>query len=352
MNKKLIINENLNWPLIDENDSKKILEIIESNFKSYQSTMRRKKTPPKYLRVKKDKKECVEPMNLENEEINFEYGILLKQRLRLGINAVTKTLEKEPQVVRFVLVCRSCVPLKLLTRHLHIMCAQLNVPAGCVSNLSKTLAKFLNIKSVSAFALCDESLIKKKETDIKFEKVSNTVSCLVNEISEKIKKYIKTLENPFSSKIGLSKELIDNTQMLKLEELSNESESNTVEIEMTDSKVESSSVTEKNEDFGSDYISFDIKNSNEQISFESKDFIVFNDDYEKIEDIDDVVQILDKKFENRQHHLDPNRKRKLNAPFHKPKNNKNSKNTDNFKFTKLKLVNKKENNKNSKRKNK
>lgn len=349
MNKKLIINENLNWPLLDETASKKILETIESNLKLYQSTIKRKKTPPKHLRAKKETVQAEESKNLENEKSeSIEPGILLKQRLRLGINAVTKTLETEPNIVKFVLVCRSCVPLKLLTRHLYIMCAQLNVPAGCVNNMSKYLASFLNIKSVSAFAICEESLVKHEGKNKQFEKESCAVSILLNEISEEIKKTLKPLENPLSSKICLSKELIENTKLLKLEEFSIESDSSVPAIEMTDAKNEITTEPEKCEEFGSDFILFDTEKASEEISFNSSNFILFNDDYENIED---SAVICDKQFENYPS-FDRNRKRKLNVPFNTLKIN--SKNSSNMKFTKLKLINKKENNinKNKNRKNK
>jgi hypothetical protein len=343
MNKKLIINENLNWPVLEENESKIILELIESNFKAYQSTIKRKKTPPKYLRLKKDTVvESIKPIKLENNES----GILLKQRFRLGINAVTKTLETEPNIVKFVLVCRSCAPLKLLTRHLHIMCAQLSIPAGCINNLSGSLAKFLNIKSVSAFALCDESLVKTNEKMTHLDEVANGVSILVNQISEKIRKHLKALDNPLSSKIGLSKELIENTRTLKLEELLDESESNMKEIEMVDSKIQNSPGAEKCEEFGSDFISFDLKKSNEDISFNSPNFIQFNDDYGNVESTIEVEDSEFKKFP----HFDRNKKRKLNAPIQKSINRKKTKNSSNFKFNKLKLINKKENNNNRKKK--
>ena len=349
MNKKLIINENLNWPLLDETASKKILEIIESNLKLYQSTIKRKKTPPKHLRAKKETIQVEESKHVVNEKSeSIEPGILLKQRLRLGINAVTKTLETEPNIVKFVLVCRSCVPLKLLTRHLYIMCAQLNVPAGCVNNMSKYLASFLNIKSISAFAICEESLVKYKEKNKQFEKESCAISILLNEISDEIKKNLKPLENPLSSKICLSKELIENTKLLKLEEFSNESDSNMPAIEMTDAKNEVTTDPEKCEEFGSDFISFDTEEASEEISFNSSNFILFNDDYENIED---SAIMGDKQFENYPS-FDRNRKRKLNVPFNTPKINKNSKNSGNMKFTKLKLINKKENNINKNRKNK
>ena len=359
MNKKLIVNENLVWPHLDDSSSKKIIDLIEANLKPYQTAIKREKTLPKHLRKKKAKATATESQGVNTKEISpnpapqnvmdsekTQCGMLLKKRFRVGINAVTKTLENEPGIIKFVLVCQSCSPLKLLTRHLQIMCAHLNVPAGCCLNLSKSLAKYLNVKTVSSFALCDTSLLRKSEETSSLEKENGVVTKLVNDLSDKIRKLLKPLDNPLSANVGLSKELIENTKLLQLDESKQQSLPETqLEVEM---KIESASECEHiEEEFGSDFISFNAVNKNtREVSFDSNSFILFNDDYDEkgVEDDETTTAVS----ETRAVFMDRNfKKRKLNDYANKKlTDNKNH----NFKFNKLKLISKKENNKNRRNK--
>ncbi|XP_035693923.1 ribonuclease P protein subunit p38-like [Branchiostoma floridae] len=71
----------------------------------------------------------------------------LKSQLVLGINEVTKALEKDR--LRLVLVCRSVKP-ALMTQHLVLLSAVRRVPALCLSGLSETVAPILNFRTVAA----------------------------------------------------------------------------------------------------------------------------------------------------------------------------------------------------------
>jgi len=184
MNRKLIVSEQLNWPQLALTENESILKIIEDFIKRY-TALKREKTLPKKIRKEKPTKIC------------SPFEVFIKSHIRLGINSITKELESDPTNVRFLIVCRSCKP--ILTKHLYIMSSQSNVKAGCVDGLSQRLAKILNIKTVSAFAVCHanpDSL--KDEMHIGAEKI-------LSELSFQLIKNLTDIQNPFSIRTDLNK---------------------------------------------------------------------------------------------------------------------------------------------------
>ncbi len=187
MNRKLIVNEQLNWPQLAQHENQNILKLIEDFIKLYPS-LKRENTLPKKARQTRPVK------------VFTPLEAVIKSHIRLGINSVTKELESNPANVRFLIVCRSCKP--ILTKHLYIMSSQSNVKASCVDGLSEKLAKFLNVKTVSAFAICRaDSASLKDEINIEAEKI-------LSELSNQLIKNLSDIKNPFSIRSDLNK-LID-----------------------------------------------------------------------------------------------------------------------------------------------
>lgn len=252
MNRKLLVNELLGWSDLNESNNENIISLIETQFKSYPE-IKRKKTPPKKIRIK-----LKENMDIMEQSPNL--AKYLKSHLRFGINSITKELEKGTENnILFVLVCKSVKP--LLTRHLQVMCAKLNIPAGCVYNLSEKLAKYFNLKTIGAFALTKEESIN---TDSELSKQARE---LILDLANKIIPILPLVRNPF--KINHDLPRVD----LKINEKDND-EVKTQIVELLDNKE-----IEEMDTFGSDFISLDKKNSKTSVNFDSNKFILFNDDF-------------------------------------------------------------------------
>lgn len=252
MNRKQIVNELFSWPEITEAESARIVASIVNHLKKYPE-LKRNKTPPKAIREKlKASGALKQPVKSE-----------IKDCIKLGINSVTKSLEQNPTQVKFVLVCRSCKPLVVLTRHLQVMCSYNNIPAGCVYTLSESLSKLFNIKAVGALAFCDSGL--------------NESARLSEAFKSEIIPLIKPITNPFTAQSQNFK-IIDQSD---IESALKEKEASDINPEQVEMMVEDDENANDNEErqnnFGSDYISFN--SSNNQIAFDSTDFILFKDDY-------------------------------------------------------------------------
>jgi len=269
MNRKLLVNELLGWSDLNENDNENILSLIEHQFKDY-SGIKRKKTLPKRLRIK---------LNAETEkakENTHDISNYLKKHIRFGINSITKELEKEPKNLLFVFVCKSCKP--ILTRHIQVMCSKWNVPAGCVKDLSVRLAKYFNIKSVSAFAITENFT---PNESIQLEKdMCQKAKEIIVDLAQKIVSFIPLVKNPFCFEIRstLAKDAITEAEIdissVKIEQKQNE------ETLKVNRKSVESTTDEKMDTFGADFISFDGSNAKKTISFDSNyRFILFNDDF-------------------------------------------------------------------------
>jgi ribosomal protein L7Ae-like RNA K-turn-binding protein len=155
MNRKLLYNDQLSWPDICTDDNDQILRLIQEKLNDFPQ-LKRKKNLSKRIRKEKEidaKNETITTTTTEPTD-DIKLTKYIKKHLRFGINSVTKSLERYPNHVEFVLVCNSCKPFVYMTRHLQIMCFHNNVSGGSIKNLSKTLAKYFNFKMISAFAIC------------------------------------------------------------------------------------------------------------------------------------------------------------------------------------------------------
>lgn len=74
-------------------------------------------------------------------------GLLKKQALAIGVNEVTRLLEKDQ--LRLVIANRSVNPL-LLVEHLIPLSVKQNCHAIALNNLSETIGPFVGVKVVSA----------------------------------------------------------------------------------------------------------------------------------------------------------------------------------------------------------
>ncbi|CAF0794688.1 unnamed protein product [Brachionus calyciflorus] len=258
MNRKLIVNENLGWPDINEADSKKIVEFFESFLKANQS-LRRKKTLPKKLRLKKEAENAV------NDKKSDDFGKYFKKYIKIGINSITKTLETNPNSLAIVLICRSCKPLTVLTRHIQVMCSISNVSAGCVHNLNN-LSKILNIKTVTAFGICKNNEL---ESNSIYKKTHDD---FLNELDQKVVNLLPQLKNPFTSNDYL------NPTFLCIEDVNNEL--NKVDLNEEIDRMPKFSNREwsnAQENFGSDFISIDKSLKKSFTNFDDDNFILFDD---------------------------------------------------------------------------
>lgn len=201
MNRKLLVNEQLEWETLKAEENEKILQVIENQIKLY-PTLKRKKTLPKRKRQKA--KELKETSSGDQKPAQPTVDDLFKKHIRIGINAVTKELERNPKNVRFVLVCRTCKP--ILTRHLYIMCSQFDIRAGLVQNLSERLSKIFNLKTVGAFAICRSShKLEDKDTNLLGIELESRLVELTNKISQ----FLPQLKKPFSLKPELKRIITD-----------------------------------------------------------------------------------------------------------------------------------------------
>lgn len=207
MNRKLLVNEQLEWETLGADENEKILQVIENQIKLY-PTLKRKKTLPKKKRQKA--KELKETFSDDQKPAQITVDDLFKKHIRIGINAVTKELERNPKNVRFVLVCRTCKP--ILTRHLFIMCSQFDIRAGSVQNLSERLSKIFNLKTVGAFAIC-RSYHKLEDKDTNPSGIE--LEPRLVELTNKISQFLPQLRKPFSLKPEL-KRIINDKNMFSL----------------------------------------------------------------------------------------------------------------------------------------
>lgn len=79
--------------------------------------------------------------------ITDELITLYRRHVFIGVNVVTKKLEKGK--LDLVLTCSSAKPC-FVTHHIITLCATRGVPAGCITGLSDTVSRELNLKSVLA----------------------------------------------------------------------------------------------------------------------------------------------------------------------------------------------------------
>lgn len=269
MNRKQIVNESLQWPEIDESTSNRIIDVLESSLKNYPG-LKRKKNPPKRFRKNKPKSNQ-EKNKIDDENEEDSMASQLKSHIRIGINAITKSLEREPEKIMFVLVCRSCKPLAVLTRHIQLMCAMSNIPAGCIHSLTTRLKSQLNINTISALLV-----FKQTETD------QDAIRKLLNDWSSQIPPLFPKLNNPFTENAALST-LPSDLMLSLIDEIKKEIDDRKDEINTLASTqmdvCENEDENEDNSDFGADFLRVDA--NVKYLDFDNQNFILFNDDYER-----------------------------------------------------------------------
>lgn len=259
MNRKSIVNENFLWPEINEQNSTIIVKFLEEFF-AKEPNLKRKNSLPKKARKLKDKNKATNKL---------DFGLFIKKNIKIGINSISKALEKNPCNLALVLVCKSCKPLSVLTRHIHVMCSITKTPAGCVYNLNQ-LSKVFNIKTVSALAIC-------KTTETKFEENGQFIklfNIFLDQFQQNILPYLIHINNPFTSIDFLNTNILldDVNYGLDKIELSND---------------ENCKKSKKEDIFGSDFISIDRPNISSFIDFDNDDFILFHNEKFNIEKMEE-----------------------------------------------------------------
>ncbi|XP_046851940.1 ribonuclease P protein subunit p38-like [Xenia sp. Carnegie-2017] len=117
----------LNWPELDKGDNKLILDAIKSIF------------PINGLKREKSL--------ISQEDSKFVTWQSIKSCMAIGVNSVTKSLEKDELVL--VLVCKSTKP-ALLTKHLMLLSATRSTSCCAIFGLSDIMASFCGMKTVAA----------------------------------------------------------------------------------------------------------------------------------------------------------------------------------------------------------
>ncbi|XP_066266190.1 ribonuclease P protein subunit p38-like [Branchiostoma lanceolatum] len=131
------------WPTLEKGVTPEILNKLKSDLGAVSTYLRKETSKGKRKRAR-TAEDAGKPARSEEE---LELARRLKSQLVLGINEVTKALEKDR--LRLVLVCRSVKP-ALMTQHLVLLSAVRRVPALCLSGLSETVAPILNFRTVAA----------------------------------------------------------------------------------------------------------------------------------------------------------------------------------------------------------
>ncbi|XP_044280581.1 ribonuclease P protein subunit p38 [Varanus komodoensis] len=146
----------LHWCTLDAADMHFILESLEGAMKRVgfkKIELRRRKKP---CSKEKQRKEPCHSSGLQEEhemgdaKAHGWTNLQIRNQLAIGINEVTKALEKNELLL--VLVCKSAKP-ALLTSHLIPLSASRATPAAQVPRLSESLAPVLGLTSVLALGL-------------------------------------------------------------------------------------------------------------------------------------------------------------------------------------------------------
>ncbi|XP_063268990.1 ribonuclease P protein subunit p38 isoform X2 [Prinia subflava] len=143
------------WKTIDGEDMHFILETLEERIKhiglkKIESPRKKKRSLMKKQTERKRDAGTDELPKEERESHQQKPGwtdIIIRRQLAIGVNEVTKALEKNELLL--VLVCKSAKP-AMITSHLLELSASRTTPAGQVPRLSETLAPPLGLTSVLA----------------------------------------------------------------------------------------------------------------------------------------------------------------------------------------------------------
>uniref|UniRef100_A0A8C5SXZ5 Ribonuclease P/MRP subunit p38 n=1 Tax=Malurus cyaneus samueli TaxID=2593467 RepID=A0A8C5SXZ5_9PASS len=151
------------WKTIDGEDMHFILETLEERIKhiglkKIESPRKKKRSLTKKQMEKKGDVGANEvPKEGETENNQQKAGwtdISIRRQLAIGVNEVTKALEKNELLL--LLVCKSAKP-AMITSHLIELSASRATPAGQVPRLSETVAPLLGLTSILALGFKKQS---------------------------------------------------------------------------------------------------------------------------------------------------------------------------------------------------
>ncbi|NXS10050.1 RPP38 protein, partial [Neodrepanis coruscans] len=146
------------WKPIDGEDMHFILQTLEerikhTGLKKIESPRKKKRS----LTKKQMERRCDELPKEETKSHQPKPGwtdISIRRQLAIGVNEVTKALEKNELLL--LLVCKSAKP-AMITSHLIELSASRATPAGQVPRLSETVAPLLGLTSILALGFKKQS---------------------------------------------------------------------------------------------------------------------------------------------------------------------------------------------------
>ncbi|NXK35785.1 RPP38 protein, partial [Piprites chloris] len=165
------------WKTIDGNDMHFILQTLEERIKhiglkKIESPRKKKRSlTKKQMERKCDASTNELPKGEETESHQQKTGwtdISIRRQLAIGVNEVTKALEKNELLL--LLVCKSAKP-AMITSHLIELSASRATPAGQVPRLSETVAPLLGLTSILALGF-------KKQSD----KFTETIEAIIPKV--------------------------------------------------------------------------------------------------------------------------------------------------------------------------
>ncbi|XP_041358777.1 ribonuclease P protein subunit p38-like [Gigantopelta aegis] len=156
------------WPILDELVIKEVIERISNLFQCL--PLHGQKIPWKEKQKKKELlKNGAKIAESEDERKRKD----LRSQLAIGINAVTRGLEKDD--LDLVIVCQSTEP-QLITKHLIPLSACRQCPTLCIPRFSEAVAPLLGIKSTVGIGF--KKLASKEESEFS-EFVSYGKTCAI-----------------------------------------------------------------------------------------------------------------------------------------------------------------------------
>ncbi|NXI53284.1 RPP38 protein, partial [Chloroceryle aenea] len=150
------------WKTIDGEDMHFILHTLEERIKhiglkKIETPRKKKRSLPKMQMEGKCDDSTELPKEEEKKGLQKETGwtdISIRRQLAIGVNEVTKALEKNELLL--LLVCKSAKP-AMITSHLIQLSASRATPAGQVPRLSETVAPLLGLTSILALGFKKQS---------------------------------------------------------------------------------------------------------------------------------------------------------------------------------------------------
>ncbi|NXL43619.1 RPP38 protein, partial [Podilymbus podiceps] len=150
------------WKTIDGEDMHFILQTLEerikhSGLKKIETPRKKKRSLTKKQMERKCDASTNELLKEETEGHQQKTGwtdISIRRQLAIGVNEVTKALEKNELLL--LLVCKSAKP-AMITSHLIQLSASRATPAGQVPRLSETVAPVLGLTSILALGFKKQS---------------------------------------------------------------------------------------------------------------------------------------------------------------------------------------------------